>query len=548
MNYSKSVPKISIVICTYKRYELTRQVVKSFCSQSSPRTSFEVILVENDTVRNDKIKQIVDEAGKLISISYIFETSIGLSYARNTGGKAAKADYVGYIDDDAVAPDNYIEKYIDIIERLKPDIIGGPIYAIYNSVKPAWYKEEYGSNTNNGLRGYFKSTQYISGTSMGFRKSLLDEMEWFDTDLGMTGNKIWYGEETMVQIKAWRKHKDLKVWFEQDLYIHHLIPSQKMKLSGKIKRCYNAGRSAAYLWIPDGKVKNVQKRAPYILTKTLIRFFIMGIPGIFFHNRVKFQYWQNYVFEILSPYFASIGQEWQFTSDLYKGYIQNIKHRLPGRNLYHKAIRVISFYRQNFTRTIRYCNNSFSRELALSFDDGPHPTVTPKVLAILEKYKIHGNFFVSGVAAENNIHILKEIGNRGHFIGNHGYEHVFLDTLMPEIMTEQLAKTDKIVECETGISGMRFYRPPYGKLNDFFLSWIRKNRKYTVLWSLDSYDHRESYSDEKIINDLMKDLHNGDIVLFHDTREHILNVLETIIPRLLNHGFHFVRLDEKFHR
>jgi peptidoglycan/xylan/chitin deacetylase (PgdA/CDA1 family)/GT2 family glycosyltransferase len=548
MNYYKSVPKISIVICTYKRYELTHQVVKSFCSQTSPKDNFEVILVENDTGRNDKIRQIVEEAEKMIFISYIFETSIGLSYARNTGGKAARADYVGYIDDDALAPDNYIEKYLDIIDRLKPDIIGGPIYAMYNSKKPKWYREDYGSNTNNGLSGYFKSTQYISGTSMGFRKSLLDEMGWFDTDLGMTGNKIWYGEETMVQIKAWRKHKDLKVWFEQDLYIHHLIHYQKMKLSGKIKRSYNAGRSASYLWIPDERIYDVQKRSPYILSKTIIRFIVFGIPGILFHDRIKYPYWQNYVFEILAPYFASIGQEIQFTADLVNRYINYTRHRLPGRNLYHKIKRVLFYYMQNYTRTLKYCNNSFVKEIALSFDDGPHPVVTPQVLAVLEKYNIRANFFVSGVAAEQNLLLLKEISKKGHLIGNHGYEHVHLDTLLPDLMTSQLTKTDMLVESETGIRNMRFYRPPYGKLNDFYLSWIRKSKKFNVLWSLDSYDYRDDYTSDLIIKDLMKDIHNGDIVLFHDTRELILNVLDTIIPVLINHGFQFVRLDEKFHR
>ncbi len=318
MRVKSKNPKISIVICTYRRYELTRQVVRSFCKQSAQNDSFELIIVENDLLPHSEIRQIVKEAREKINIYYLFENSIGLSKARNAGGKAAQADYIGYIDDDALAPENYIEKYLDIIERLYPDIIGGPIYAMYDSKKPEWFRESYGSTTNDGFSGFFNSNQYISGTSIGFRRGILEEFNWFDQNLGMTGKKIWYGEETMVQIKAWRKYPDLRVWFDQGLTIKHLIPAAKMKLKGKLRRSYNSGRSLAYLWINGDRIIVVQKRAPYVLFKTILYFFIKGLPGLILHDRKKYPFWQNYVFESLSQYLASIGQEFQYTRDLFK--------------------------------------------------------------------------------------------------------------------------------------------------------------------------------------------------------------------------------------
>src|ERR1035437_15383 len=536
-------PKISIVICTYRRYELTRQVVQSFCNQTANKNDFELIIVENDILPHKEIGQIVKEAEERITISCLLEKSIGLSNARNAGGKAALADYVGYIDDDAIAPNSYIEKYLEIIDRLKPDIIGGPIFTIYNSTPPPWFKAEYGSSTNNRLNSYFKSTQYISGTSIGFKKDLLEELNWFDKNLGMTGKKIWYGEETMVQIKAWRKYPNLKVWFDQELFINHLILAPKMKLPGKLKRSFNSGRSSAYLWITENQVAGVQKKALYKLCKTFFYFFTKGMFGLLFHDRKKYPFWQNYVFEVLSQYFSSIGQEWQYARDLLKS---NTFKTLSLRRFYHRIKRVYSFYTQKQSHFLRFCNNSFTKQLVLSFDDGPHPIVTRQILAILKKYNVSATFFLSGPAIEKAPDLIKEIYKGGHILGNHGYEHVSFKTLSPDLVISGLERTDNLIGKFADKTEIAFYRPPYGMTTESYLNWMKENSKYTVHWSLDSYDSRNEFNVAQIAEMLLKDIQNGDIVLFHDTRFFTADVLKIIIPELLLRNYRFIRLDEKF--
>jgi glycosyltransferase involved in cell wall biosynthesis len=415
-------PKISIVICTYRRYELTRQVVQSFCKQTAKKDDFELIIVDNDKFPNKEVKQIVEEVSRIINISYLFENLVGLSNARNTGGKAASAEYVGYIDDDAVAPNNYVEKYLDIIDRLKPDIIGGPIYAVFNSKKPKWIRDWYFSSTNNGVSTFLNSNQYISGTSIGFRKKLLEEINWFDKNLGMTGGKIFYGEETMVQVEAWRKHPDLKVWFDQDFFINHLIPASKMKLSDKLIRAYSSGKSSAYIWITENQPARIQKKAPLILGKIFFYLFTKGVYGLLYHDRKKYPCWENYVYEVLSKYFASIGQEWQYTRDLFKiNKFQTLIIITLIKSIYHRFRRIYAFYLQQESHIVKYCNISFTKILVLSFDDGPHPVLTREILAILKQYNVCANFFLLGPAIEKTPDLVKEIFDKGHTLGNHGY-------------------------------------------------------------------------------------------------------------------------------
>jgi glucosyl-dolichyl phosphate glucuronosyltransferase len=311
-------PQISVIICTYRRFEYTQQVVSSLCQQTLAREKFEIIVVDNDTTYNSELREIVKTARSKVNISYLFENQIGLSNARNAGGHAARAKNVVYIDDDALAPPKYLEKLLLAINNHHADIIGGPIYAAFNCGKPKWYKDSYGSSTQNGQSFFLKSNQYISGTSICFKKSLLEDVGWFDRKLGMIGRKIWLGEETMVQIMAWRNNPELKVWFDQSISIRHFMQADKLKLRSKFHRSFNSGKAQAYLWLQEHQKSRVKNRALYTLFKTILFFIIKGIPGIFFRSRKKYPYWQNYAYEILARYFASFGQELQYLKDFFK--------------------------------------------------------------------------------------------------------------------------------------------------------------------------------------------------------------------------------------
>jgi glucosyl-dolichyl phosphate glucuronosyltransferase len=312
-----SNPKLSIVICTHRRFQLLELAIQSLCEQSADKSAFEVVVVDNDTRSNYEVAQLVNKASEKINIRYLFEDQLGLSHARNTGGKAAVSEYIGYMDDDAKATPNYIASILFVIHKKMPDIIGGPHIPFYLTTKPKWFKDIYATDPKIEFTGYLKSDQFISGMNICFKKSLLDNVGWFDPKYGMIGNKIWYAEETVVQVNAWKKNPDLLVYFDANISVEHFVPEIKMKILDRFKRKFKIGKSQAFLWSENEDQLQILKSAPRKLLKSILYLFSKGLISIFYRDKQRYPYWQNYAYEQLSKYFASIGQEWRRTKDLF---------------------------------------------------------------------------------------------------------------------------------------------------------------------------------------------------------------------------------------
>jgi glucosyl-dolichyl phosphate glucuronosyltransferase len=308
--------QLSIVICTYNRINLLNLAIKSLCSQTCSREIFEVIIVDNEERPNTEIKTLVNNVRDIINISYIHEWQTGLSIARNRGGMQAEGNYVGYMDDDSKAATDYVQKAVEIIELYGPDFFGGPYYPYYTNVKPEWFKDEYETGRSANRTKYLNNSEFLSGTNMIFKKSLLESLKWFDNSFGMKGNDMAFGEDTAFQAKAWKSIENLKVYYSTDLIVFHLVRSNKLKLTYRFLKKYNIGKSQAYIWIEEEQIRNIVRNGPIVLLKTIVLMLIKGLPGILVHNRKKFPSWKNYAYESFSHYFASIGQEWRYTRDL----------------------------------------------------------------------------------------------------------------------------------------------------------------------------------------------------------------------------------------
>ena len=110
----------------------------------------------------------------------------GLSHARNRGWKEAKGKYVGYIDDDAKAPPQWVSVAQKVIENMKPAAFGGGYRAYYDSPKPNWWKDEYRSHIPGKEARILEEDKYLSGGNLFFRLSLLQKLGGFDPNFGMT--------------------------------------------------------------------------------------------------------------------------------------------------------------------------------------------------------------------------------------------------------------------------------------------------------------------------------------------------------------------------
>lgn len=188
-----------------------------------------------------------------------------------------------------------------------------------------------------------------------------------------------------------------------------------------------------------------------------------------------------------------------------------------------------------------YMAHTQEKVAALTFDDGPDPIDSPAVLDILKEKKVRATFFVLGQAAQSNPMILKRLVKEGHEIGNHSFNHDYQQRHLVEGMNQ----TDREVFVATG-NHTYFYRPPGGLVSKNQLDTIKKSGYMVALWSVDSKDWTNP-GVNKIVNNVVKNVFPGAIILMHDGGYHriqTVQALRPIIEALQNQGYRLVTLSE----
>ncbi|GAX42913.1 polysaccharide deacetylase [Tolypothrix sp. NIES-4075] len=182
--------------------------------------------------------------------------------------------------------------------------------------------------------------------------------------------------------------------------------------------------------------------------------------------------------------------------------------------------------------------------IALTFDDGPWPESTAKVLDILKKNNIKGTFFLIGRNLKNFPELAKRIVAEGHVIGNHTWTHSY-HFMNPQVAAYELDSTSDLIYQTTGVKTTLF-RPPGGIMNNGVAAYAR-NEKYTiVMWSADSVDYSRP-SVPRLIHNVTKEAKPGGIVLMHDgggNRSHTVQSLPQIIDYFKKQGYSFVTIPE----
>ncbi len=307
----RSLPLISVVICTYNRSDLLFKVLKTLICQTVSPYLFEIIIVDNnsrDETQNICTSIIADTSN--LAIKYVLEINQGLSHARNRGWRESKGEYVAYIDDDCKVPPDWLLVAIRVIESVRPAVFGGPYYAYYISAKPFWFRDEYGSHTQGNEFRSLDEGEYLDGANVFFRKEILEEIGGFNPDLGMSGNKMAYGEETALIKNIREKKSGARIYYEPKLLVYHLVPSEKMKLSWNVKSSFIGGIYTAHLLNPNQYLKRFYI-SPFLLGFVLIVLLLFDlIIGPIFRDRLRYPYIQNYLFEHTFRYITGLGKCW----------------------------------------------------------------------------------------------------------------------------------------------------------------------------------------------------------------------------------------------
>lgn len=182
--------------------------------------------------------------------------------------------------------------------------------------------------------------------------------------------------------------------------------------------------------------------------------------------------------------------------------------------------------------------------IALTFDDGPWPNSTAKVLDILKKNNIKSTFFVVGQNVKNYPDLTKRIVTDGHIIANHTWHHWY-HQMNPQVAAYEVANTTDIIYKTTGVKTSLF-RPPGGNMRNGVAAYAKSNKYAVIMWSSDSMDYSRP-GVPRLINNIFREAKPGGIVLMHDgggDRSHTVKALPEIISKFRKQGYEFVTIPE----
>lgn len=181
--------------------------------------------------------------------------------------------------------------------------------------------------------------------------------------------------------------------------------------------------------------------------------------------------------------------------------------------------------------------------IALTFDDGPIPGKTEKILDILKIHQVHAAFFCIGHRVKENPEVVKRIHQDGHVLGNHSYWHgKTFDLQSAEKIASELKETDAIIRENTGLQP-RFFRPPYGVTNPMVAAAVREGNYETIGWSVRSLD-TVIKDGPALMKRITSRLKGGDIVIFHDYSNSTVEILPALLEHISRVGLKIVRVDE----
>lgn len=179
--------------------------------------------------------------------------------------------------------------------------------------------------------------------------------------------------------------------------------------------------------------------------------------------------------------------------------------------------------------------DSSKKYVALTFDDGPNPATTSKILSILKEKGVFATFFMLGENVEKNEDLAKLVQSEGHEIASHSYSHPQLTTIEPEEVKDEDKRTDKAIYHATGQLPV-YFRPPYGSIDKEISKLLNKP---IIQWSVDSEDWK-SKNTSAIVKQVKTTTYDNSIILMHDIHQATANALAQVIDELQKQNYEIV--------
>ena len=187
-----------------------------------------------------------------------------------------------------------------------------------------------------------------------------------------------------------------------------------------------------------------------------------------------------------------------------------------------------------------------SKTAYLTFDDGPNPTLTERIIEIMHRYDAQGTFFLLGSKAEKHPSLVRDLLDGGHQIGNHTFSHPDAWLVSSSSVIDELEHTTLVLEDQSG-RPVDWMRPPYGRFTRGMRRWCRDRRQRLTMWDLAPGDYLPVITQVDVERHVVEHIRPGSIVVLHDNPRCAAGTpaaLESVLQRLRSDGWDFAALPQ----
>lgn len=190
-----------------------------------------------------------------------------------------------------------------------------------------------------------------------------------------------------------------------------------------------------------------------------------------------------------------------------------------------------------------YWGNRLRREIAITFDDGPHPKYVPTILRILARHHARATFFVIGELAQRYPDVILAEAANGHQISNHTFHHARLHKVIPELAAPEIEACDAVLQRILKRPADRYFRPPGGEVDENVVSVCRRLGKTPVMYTDDPQDFK-NVGEKVLLERLLRKAAPGGVILLHDNVKQTIHVLPALLTALEEQGYRFVTISQ----
>lgn len=298
---------IDVLICAYNEAAHVARTLESLRAQSVGAESFRIIFVDNAS--KDDTRKVVEENSRGLNLEYVYEECPGLNIARNTGYSHARAPYVAHIDADAKADPRWVETILQVIRDEQPDLCGGPFFPYYLGRKPAWFLDAYNSSSKGDQARPLGEQEFLSGTNMIWRRSVVEELGGFGEGVGLVARGFTRGDETHLIMAARKRLPSFKAFYHPSIIVYHLTRDEWFSLRYWLRCSFAQGIHDREMWDTPSRPRSSPVRlAQFFLVAAGVG--LKGARALVQRNKENYPYWANYCYEQVLPEVNKLGAIW----------------------------------------------------------------------------------------------------------------------------------------------------------------------------------------------------------------------------------------------